>query len=356
MDDNQHCSLIVNYLPAHVDDILLRELFCEYGELISANVAYNKTTGESLTYGFLRYSKAEYAAAAISGKNGYRIGNKQIKVSIAKSKCGDIQYRKLFVHNLPLSYNEKQVEDLFSQFGDIIECRLLKEADKKTSRGSAFVEFRVASDCARAVNEMHETTPPSAASNIYVYFARHPAGTDGGAPPDRPTPAHTIPMSAYQSPSAPLVVAPSLGGTLTPPPLNPVYLPSSPTYSQQTISHSPRYHCDMISPPPYSSGSAPFCYPNYIPGSVSMEESWIQVVGIPAMARLSQVTQLFESFGHITSVNLDYMIEATQTVFSGTGTVCIITTKQQISELFRVTHNHCVFPGYPPVQLFLLHH
>jgi len=321
---------------------------------LSSSVAYNKITGESLTYGFIKFANPEQAAAAISGMNGYRIGNKQIKVSIAKAKCGDIQNRKLFVHNLPLFYSESQVEELFSQYGDIIECRLLKEADKITSRGSAFVEFRVAADCSRAVSDMHETTPPGAASKVYVYFARNPVA-DSSHSVDHPPPSASTSTTFPVHPT-PYMVVPPPCGTFSPSPLTASYRQTSAVpFTPSVPGLSPRFAGDIPSTACYSYASyVPYSYVDYTSGAGDLEENWIKIVGIPATTRLSQVSLIFEPFGYITSLSLDFVTERSQTSVSGSAIICVVSTRLQIVDLFRNVHNCCLFPGYPPVQLFTI--
>jgi len=142
------CTVIVNYLP---DDIDLLSIFSPYGNVSKATIAKDRVTGANLSYAFITFDRPEHAQSAIAALNGQHIGNKQIKVSIARNKIGNIADRKLFVRGLPLQYTEKDVWSLFSEYGEIIECRLLKEADHTTSKGRAFVEFMDAISCKRGL-------------------------------------------------------------------------------------------------------------------------------------------------------------------------------------------------------------
>ena len=93
-------------------------------------------------YGFVKFKNEADALAAIEFKNGFTIGTKTIKVSLARPASDDIRNCKLYITNLPRLYQEQDVEKLFSRFGDIIECRVLKDGKgSKMSKGVAFVQF-----------------------------------------------------------------------------------------------------------------------------------------------------------------------------------------------------------------------
>ena len=80
-----------------------------------ATIAKDRVTGANLSYAFITFDRPEHAQSAIAALNGQHIGNKQIKVSIARNKIGNIADRKLFVRGLPLQYTEKDVWSLLSE-------------------------------------------------------------------------------------------------------------------------------------------------------------------------------------------------------------------------------------------------
>lgn len=148
---NGNCNLIVNYLPHDIDDLSLRELFEEFGEIIMTKVVRDKNTKKSLGYGFVKFSKEYDAMIAIEKMNGHSLGHKIIKVTIARPPSLDIRNCKLYVTNLPKEYTEVEVMNLFKEFGEIIECRVLKEPSTKVSKGVAFVQFNVKSQANNAL-------------------------------------------------------------------------------------------------------------------------------------------------------------------------------------------------------------
>ena len=78
-------------------------------------VVRDKNTKKSLGYGFVKFLREEDALFAIDKMNGLTIGNKQLKVSIARPPSLEIRNCKLYVTNLPKEYNERDVVQLFKE-------------------------------------------------------------------------------------------------------------------------------------------------------------------------------------------------------------------------------------------------
>mmetsp|Transcript_18914 Transcript_18914/g.19034 ORF Transcript_18914/g.19034 Transcript_18914/m.19034 type:complete len:437 (-) Transcript_18914:383-1693(-) len=146
------CNLIINYLPQDINDNALRSLFAECGEIAQAKVVRDKMTKKSLGFGFVKFIDEEDAQSAIMQMNGFPIGHKKLKVSLARTPSDDIRNCKLYVTNLPRVYTEYDVANLFSQFGDIIECRVLKDKQSGANKGVAFVQFNVRGEANRALS------------------------------------------------------------------------------------------------------------------------------------------------------------------------------------------------------------
>ena len=56
----------------------------------------------------------------------------------------------IFVGNLPFNVNEADLTDVFSQFGNIMELRLVRDKNTGNSKGFAFVQFENACDAKKA--------------------------------------------------------------------------------------------------------------------------------------------------------------------------------------------------------------
>lgn len=76
----------VGNLSKQVNDSQLNDLATPFGAPKSANVAVERSTGESKGFGFVEFETAEAAKAAIAGLDGKDVNGQVLKVSEAKPK------------------------------------------------------------------------------------------------------------------------------------------------------------------------------------------------------------------------------------------------------------------------------
>jgi len=79
-------KLHVGNLSKQVTDAQLNDLAVPYGKLVSANVATERSSGESKGFGFVEFSNADEARAAITGLDGRDVNGQVLKVSEAKPR------------------------------------------------------------------------------------------------------------------------------------------------------------------------------------------------------------------------------------------------------------------------------
>ena len=94
--------------------LLMKDIFAEHGPIQSTKIIREKHTGRSKTFGFVTFTDIASAAEAIQAKNGFEIGNKKLKVGVARLPSESIENRKLVVKGLPLDYTEEDVLRLCS--------------------------------------------------------------------------------------------------------------------------------------------------------------------------------------------------------------------------------------------------
>ncbi|XP_034089055.1 ELAV-like protein 4, partial [Gymnodraco acuticeps] len=141
-NDDSKTNLIVNYLPQNMTQEEFRSLFGSIGEIESCKLVRDKITehqagrqrgspslspiaGQSLGYGFVNYIDPKDAEKAINTLNGLRLQTKTIKVSYARPSSASIRDANLYVSGLPKTMTQKELEQLFSQYGRIITSRIL---------------------------------------------------------------------------------------------------------------------------------------------------------------------------------------------------------------------------------------
>ncbi len=76
----------VGNLSKQINDAQLNALATPFGAPQSANVATERSSGESKGFGFVEYATADEANAAIKGLDGKDVNGQILKVSEAKPK------------------------------------------------------------------------------------------------------------------------------------------------------------------------------------------------------------------------------------------------------------------------------
>lgn len=79
-------NIYVSNLSFNVQDEDLREFFTPYGEVTSAKIINDRTTGQSRGFGFVEMSDDTAAKKAIEELNGGTVEGRTIRVTEAKPK------------------------------------------------------------------------------------------------------------------------------------------------------------------------------------------------------------------------------------------------------------------------------
>jgi cold-inducible RNA-binding protein len=79
-------KLYVGNLPYSTTEDELRTLFAQAGAVESVSVVKDRDSGQSKGFAFVEMSNQAEAEKAISMLNGHNIGDRQIKVSIARPR------------------------------------------------------------------------------------------------------------------------------------------------------------------------------------------------------------------------------------------------------------------------------
>eukprot|EP00968_Pinguiococcus_pyrenoidosus_P017551 scaffold1748_cov258-Pinguiococcus_pyrenoidosus.AAC.3 len=166
-------NLIVNYLTHDITEDKLLRLFSAHGEVESVKIVRDRETGMSLCYGFVKFKKDDCAATALEALNGLDIGQKRLKVSIARPASGvwNLRNNKLYVSYIPKTYTKDDVCRLFNRFGRILECRVLYD-EKGESRCTAFVHMSTKA-AAEAALVMHGVQLQGATRGMVVKMAHN---------------------------------------------------------------------------------------------------------------------------------------------------------------------------------------
>jgi polyadenylate-binding protein len=112
----------VRNLPKDLDQKQLMELFQEFGKIGSCKLEVF-ADGKSRGFGYVQFLEQASAESAIEKLNDKKLGENVISVAVHSKKdereAQSEKYTNLFVRNLPQSYNESQLKNLFSEYGEI---------------------------------------------------------------------------------------------------------------------------------------------------------------------------------------------------------------------------------------------
>jgi cold-inducible RNA-binding protein len=79
-------KLYVGNLSNQINDAQLNDLAKEFGTIVSASVAVDRSNGASKGFGFVELSTPEEGRAAIAGLNGREVHGQALKVDEARPK------------------------------------------------------------------------------------------------------------------------------------------------------------------------------------------------------------------------------------------------------------------------------
>ena len=79
-------NIYVGNLSYDCTDEILNEMFGAFGEVTSASVIKDRSTGRSKGFGFVEMTSDEHAQAAIADIDGKEIDGRTLKVSEAKPR------------------------------------------------------------------------------------------------------------------------------------------------------------------------------------------------------------------------------------------------------------------------------
>jgi RNA recognition motif-containing protein len=79
-------KLYVGNLSKQITDAQLNDLAVPFGKVVSANVATERSSGESKGFGFMEFGTDTEAHAAIAGLNGRDVNGQALKVNESKPR------------------------------------------------------------------------------------------------------------------------------------------------------------------------------------------------------------------------------------------------------------------------------
>ena len=167
-------NLIINYLPQTMTTEELKNVFQTVGPVDSCKLIKDKTSHQSLCYGFVNYVNLEDADKAIKVLNGLKLENKVIKVSYARPSSESIKGANLYICGIPKHWTLEDMNNYFSSCGKIITSRILINSLNGQSKGVGFIRYDQRHEADLAINKLEGTIPEGAHEPVTVKFANYP--------------------------------------------------------------------------------------------------------------------------------------------------------------------------------------
>ncbi|PPS00396.1 hypothetical protein GOBAR_AA20281 [Gossypium barbadense] len=262
-------NVYVKNLSESTTDEDLNQTFGEFGQITSA-VVMRDADGKSKGFGFINFENADDAARAVESLNGKKFDDKEWFVGKAQKKSereAELKHRfeqtmkeaadkfqgaNLYVKNLDDSISDEKLKELFSQYGTITSCKVMRDPSG-ISKGSGFVAFLTPEEASRALAEMNGKM----VVNKPLYVAQAQRKEDRRAR-----------LQAQFSQMRPLTMAPSVA------PRMPMYPPGGPGIGQQIFYGQ----APPIFPPQPGFGYQQQLVPGMRPGGAPMPNFFVPMV------------------------------------------------------------------------------
>lgn len=188
--DNRR-NLHVDNLPP-MTEVEFRNLFLTFGSIARSRIVTDAITGLPAGYGFVMFENEGDAVVALQSLHNTYLPNstKPLRVTVKKPKTAkawererekEIEKQKLLAHGpvniqtifvntnlyvagLPANWTKREMDEIFSQFGMILESRILLEKHSHVSKGVGFVRFQQLECCHQAIQALNGKPAPVPAS------------------------------------------------------------------------------------------------------------------------------------------------------------------------------------------------
>ncbi|CAG5124767.1 unnamed protein product, partial [Candidula unifasciata] len=114
-------------------------------------------------YGFVDFENPQAAELAVQA-----LQNQGIQAQMAKQQEQDPT--NLYIANLPVYFMEKNLENMFKEYGTVISTRILRKPDG-ISRGVGFARMESKEKCDQIINAFNNKMLPGSSEPLLVKFA-----------------------------------------------------------------------------------------------------------------------------------------------------------------------------------------
>lgn len=182
---SREANVYVANLVLDVTKEKVEDLFKRYGEIIDVKLLFDRTTNQPRGIAFVHfahYDEAKHAIKILNGTSVTGISTIGLVLKFANKqghKSGDVMHRNrgmtssyhmtsssspqpqnfpvdtcLFVFNIPSSYNEMNLQELFRGYGTVLNAKVAR-ANNNISKGYGFVNMKTIEEAQNAVDGLN---------------------------------------------------------------------------------------------------------------------------------------------------------------------------------------------------------
>lgn len=156
-DESQPKTLYVGNLDGSVSEDLLCTLFSQIGPVKGCKII--REPGND-PYAFVDFTNHQSASTALAAMNKRVFLDKEMKVNWATSpgnqpKTDTSNHHHIFVGDLSPEIETETLREAFAPFGEISNCRIVRDPQTLKSKGYAFVSFVKKAEAENAIQAMN---------------------------------------------------------------------------------------------------------------------------------------------------------------------------------------------------------
>ncbi|KAI4300539.1 hypothetical protein L6164_033907 [Bauhinia variegata] len=171
-DSSEAGRLFVGNLPYSMTSSQLAEIFGEAGNVVTAEIVYDRVTDRSRGFAFVTMGSVEDAKEAIRMFDGSQFGGRTAKVNFPEVPRGGERLvmgpkvrnnykgfvdspHKIYAGNLGWGVTSQGLRDAFAGQPGLLSAKVIYERNTGRSRGYGFVSFETAEHVESALNAMN---------------------------------------------------------------------------------------------------------------------------------------------------------------------------------------------------------
>eukprot|EP00792_Barthelona_sp_PAP020_P010713 TRINITY_DN432_c0_g1_i1.p1 TRINITY_DN432_c0_g1~~TRINITY_DN432_c0_g1_i1.p1 ORF type:complete len:204 (+),score=64.83 TRINITY_DN432_c0_g1_i1:54-665(+) len=157
VEKNNDSSVYVGNLDPNVTEELLWELMIQVGPVQSVRIHRDPVTNEKADFGFVTFQTPQDAEYSMLIMKDIKIYGKPLRMNWSEKETTEIApTAKLFIGNLSAEVDEELLDQIFSNFGNLVQDSfIVRDVETNESKGHGFVFYDDFICADRAIEKMN---------------------------------------------------------------------------------------------------------------------------------------------------------------------------------------------------------